>query len=1229
MANQKISGMTAGQPISGAELIEMVQRGLTRRTTVQEIATYIDTGSVIGEQVDGNTLDIAWISGAHDADIAALTDAHNTDIASVSAAHDNDVLQIYSTINSVSAAHANDILAVSAASVEADNQVTSFLNTKIVSVSAAVSAASVEADNQVTSFLNTKIVSVSAAVSAAAAEQNAVTNRRIDNITLEFDDDRITDGTENNRALVRSATDSFTVSAGGNLVISAGAPGVNLYEYGNTINYLGQYTTPGAESSVDYYWTDFNPSPLRPPGDTVCDTFLDSANAVDGDENTYAAFQYAPAKRCLHLTENQCDGTNLGTITKVEWRLKAQSYGTIEGYPAYNNNSALGDKEQVASFGGGIWWSDEYAGTGWYDITDDTNAPGSGNWTWTDIQNLDIRFYSNSGGAPERIYQVEVRVTYSGADVNAYGNIQKLKYSGVETYHQNELAYQTRQDGIAIASGAASLYISRENDKNNELVIDTTNGLWISAGTGTDGQETRLNMDNGIFDVRWYNPDNGVPVQVIDGNLTTLLIGNQTGAYMQWDVGSGPQITAKSGSDTWMQIDPVGNTITFGNQLGGYFHANPATNSAELYERHGSAQKALSTYYGSDGKGVSLYNKSNVEQGRIFIGSELNQANDLVLEATPNNIHVSAAEINLVNAATSSIQVNVGKNDSQVGRIDIHGGTGKTGGSLWIYNSTSYDGYIDYYRIGSAAGAQRQDFTIGPNANDDSLRYDIALKKWIFEERQVAITNGLGGDGAELFVSNEAATLNDFVIASTNNIWLSAGGTVLGVGTGGGIDIDPARIFVSKDGAWLNDLIIFNDNNRSIVISGGDVYYQFPSNHTFRFWGATGTNNIVSSETLAINIDNDVRARFRTDGVWLYNSKNDISFKTIDDGIQILNRDNATADITVGYEGGTAGDLILDSTANIHISAGDGTLGTGTYFPTHIHLGNGTNGVDYGGALPILVFAETTEAGANNLYGIFADITNTTVAADASVYGFYGNSTADALTFDESIGGLFSGQCGNIPVTGSGLIGIKANTSNSADGAQITNMIGIEALNNLGFNMNDAEYTNVIAGDFQSIKYGSQDINVVNAYGLLVRTPEHTSTGTMGSIYGLYIQDQSTADSFVTKHNLYSAGANSTNVFEGRVIVEGSLSVSGGIDLPDNITGTETLTSGAISASIAFGVAQADTTYKIVTQLVNTVDNPPSVYSHVIHEKTINGFKILFSGVLDSSNFELDWQLLR
>jgi len=126
---------------------------------------------------------------------------------------------------------------------------------------------------------------------------------------------------------------------------------------------------------------------------------------VDNDTDTYTTSAINSDTQLLD--GNTCDGTNLGTITKVELRL----FGKISGgantshlVPVFSGTDD-GDNHNMGSPSFSGEWSD-YA-----DITSDTNAPGT--WSWSDVQNLDCDVILDEAGGTSSVSKVEIRVTYT------------------------------------------------------------------------------------------------------------------------------------------------------------------------------------------------------------------------------------------------------------------------------------------------------------------------------------------------------------------------------------------------------------------------------------------------------------------------------------------------------------------------------------------------------------------------------------------------------------------------------------------------------------------------------------------------------------------------------------------------------------------------------------------------------------------------------------------------
>jgi len=82
--------------------------------------------------------------------------------------------------------------------------------------------------------------------------------------------------------------------------------------------------------------------------------------------------------------------------------------------------------------------------------------------------------------------------------------------------------------------------------------------------------------------------------------------------------------------------------------------------------------------------------------------------------------------------------------------------------------------------------------------------------------------------------------------------------------------------------------------------------------------------------------------------------------------------------------------------------------------------------------------------------------------------------------------------------------------------------------------------------------------------------------------------------------------------------------VSGGA-----IVGNEALSSTDTTATITFGSPEADANYGVAWSLVNTTDDPPSIYAGTVFEKTTNGFSVIFSSPMDTNNYVLSWIVTR
>jgi len=79
----------------------------------------------------------------------------------------------------------------------------------------------------------------------------------------------------------------------------------------------------------------------------------------------------------------------------------------------------------------------------------------------------------------------------------------------------------------------------------------------------------------------------------------------------------------------------------------------------------------------------------------------------------------------------------------------------------------------------------------------------------------------------------------------------------------------------------------------------------------------------------------------------------------------------------------------------------------------------------------------------------------------------------------------------------------------------------------------------------------------------------------------------------------------------------------------NTLSGSKNLANGDSTSQVVFTSALPDTNYSISISLVNTTDSVVSIYSHIITEKTKNGFTVQFSGTMDSGNYYIDWTITK
>jgi hypothetical protein len=126
-------------------------------------------------------------------------------------------------------------------------------------------------------------------------------------------------------------------------------------------------------------------------------------NFCDGSTETYTGWE-SNDNRVQYFDENTCDGTDLGTIDKIEIRVFGKISGGANGF----NLRAVfpggdGDEHNLGSISFSGDWSS------YIDVTNDTNHP---TWSWANVVALDAEVRVHVAGGSNAGAKVEVRVTY-------------------------------------------------------------------------------------------------------------------------------------------------------------------------------------------------------------------------------------------------------------------------------------------------------------------------------------------------------------------------------------------------------------------------------------------------------------------------------------------------------------------------------------------------------------------------------------------------------------------------------------------------------------------------------------------------------------------------------------------------------------------------------------------------------------------------------------------------
>jgi len=318
-------------------------------------------------------------------------------------------------------------------------------------------------------------------------------------------------------------------------------------------------------------------------------------------------------------------------------------------------------------------------------------------------------------------------------------------------------------------------------------------------------------------------------------------------------------------------------------------------------------------------------------------------------------------------------------------------------------------------------------------------------------------------------------------------------------------------------------------------------------------------------------------------------------------GLSIL--DPYNIDLTVVIPTGGSGGGIRIKDGGIEIK-GDSNL------PFHLAIGNNASlNDDY------CLYLDEKFRSTGFILGQAISVENEIDDASTYTVGLYCNVQNNSSVLHHTIAATWSNA--NAPANGcviNQIVGGRFGSSVPADNCTITEALGGLFGVGTGYSMVGASFSNMVAGQFQVLDGGSGDVSITNAYGVLIKAPSFSSSGTTDNLYGLYIEDQSNAG-FTSDYNFYSAGISSRNKIEGNLeansIDATSLTVTGTVDLP----------TGAIEArDVAYNILPG-AMYSTVQDGLNQLNSAGVISGGVISEDTTSSiFVTAGEGLIRTSN---------
>jgi len=231
----------------------------------------------------------------------------------------------------------------------------------------------------------------------------------------------------------------------------------------------------GADSTqhVIFQVEDFGTNPVPQTvnyyfdGHSAASTWLNTDSAFDQSIASFARTNVYPGTSTMTGNSNDCIGTNLGDITKVEIRVHGKTSGGVNVGPL-TITPLIQDTTSTPTTVTGLGIVATYSD--FIDITSYSGAPS--NWIWSTVQNLDVIIEGTIDDSTSDIYisYIEVKVTYDEIDTSdSLGSVEKGKFTrdGLDT------------DGITIGSAATIIEITNDItlSGDNETSIPTEHAV--------------------------------------------------------------------------------------------------------------------------------------------------------------------------------------------------------------------------------------------------------------------------------------------------------------------------------------------------------------------------------------------------------------------------------------------------------------------------------------------------------------------------------------------------------------------------------------------------------------------------------------------------------------------------------------------------------------------------------------------------------------------------------